>query len=42
MNDGELAAWFAARKTLLETAYLAGEQAWQQSGFGASRTRSAY
>ena len=41
MNDGELAAWFAANKTLLEVVYLAGEQAWQQQGYGANRATSA-
>jgi SAM-dependent methyltransferase len=34
MDEQELAAWFAANKTLLETAYLAAQQPWQQSGFG--------
>lgn len=32
MNDEELARWFEANKTLLETAYLAAEDPWQQSG----------
>ena len=30
MNQEELAQWFDANKTLLETAYLAGQQPWQQ------------
>jgi SAM-dependent methyltransferase len=34
MNDDELARWFEANAALLEGAYLAGEQPWQQSGFG--------
>jgi hypothetical protein len=38
MDEQELAAWFAANQTLLETAYLAGEQPWQQSGFGPLRS----
>lgn len=32
MNDEELARWFEANKTLLERAYLAAEEPWQQSG----------
>ncbi len=32
MNDEELARWFEANKTRLETAYLAAEDPWQQSG----------
>ncbi len=40
MNDNELAEWFAANKTLLETAYLAGEQPWQQSGVGLRTPRT--
>jgi SAM-dependent methyltransferase len=40
MDDEELAAWFAATKTLLETAYLAGEQPWRQSGFGLHTPRT--
>ena len=34
MNDEELSAWFAANKTILETAYIAGTNPWQQSGVG--------
>ncbi|MEO7000532.1 MAG: class I SAM-dependent methyltransferase [Ktedonobacterales bacterium] len=33
-KDGEYGQWFAANKTLLETAYLAADQPWQQSGVG--------
>jgi SAM-dependent methyltransferase len=40
MTDAELERWFAANKTLLETAYLAGEQPWQQSGFGLHSQRT--
>jgi SAM-dependent methyltransferase len=32
MNAEELARWFEANKTLLETAYLAAKDPWQQSG----------
>ena len=34
MNDDELATYFEANTTLLETAYIAGHPSWQQSGFG--------
>ncbi|HLY30759.1 MAG TPA: class I SAM-dependent methyltransferase [Ktedonobacterales bacterium] len=34
MSQDDLAQWFAANRKLLESAYLAGEQPWQQSGFG--------
>ncbi|GCE04851.1 class I SAM-dependent methyltransferase [Dictyobacter aurantiacus] len=34
MDDKELEGWFAANKALLETAYIAGKQPWQQSGVG--------
>jgi SAM-dependent methyltransferase len=34
MHDEALRQWFAARKHLLETAYLAGTRLWQQSGVG--------
>jgi SAM-dependent methyltransferase len=40
MEPDELTAWFAANKLLLETAYLAGEQPWQQSGFGLHTPRT--
>jgi SAM-dependent methyltransferase len=40
MTDDELERWFAANKTLLETAYLAGAQPWQQSGFGLHHQRT--
>lgn len=41
MSDDELWRWFAANRDLLETAYLAGEQPWQQSGVGL-RSRRDY
>ncbi|HVB20705.1 MAG TPA: class I SAM-dependent methyltransferase [Ktedonobacteraceae bacterium] len=41
MNQEELAQWFDANKTLLETAYLAGQQPWQQSGVGLHTQRTA-
>ena len=41
MNDEELNSWFDANKTLLETAYLAGTDPWQQSGVGLRTPRSA-
>lgn len=34
MEDQALSRWFEERKTVLETAYLAGTQPWQQSGVG--------
>ncbi len=40
MNDEELARWFEANKTLLETAYLAAEDPWQQSGSGMGEKRT--
>jgi hypothetical protein len=40
MTDDELGRWFAANRELLETAYLAGEQPWQQSGFGLHSERT--
>jgi SAM-dependent methyltransferase len=40
MIDPELSAWFTAKKTLLETAYLQGAQPWQQSGFGLHTERT--
>ncbi len=41
MNDEELSAWFNTHKNMLETAYLAGTDPWQQSGFGLRTPRSA-
>lgn len=41
MDSGSLARWFDAEKTLLETAYIAAEQPWQQSGFGLHTPRDA-
>ncbi len=41
MDDLALAHWFADNKTLLETAYLDGEQPWQQSGVGLHTPRTA-
>ncbi|HCG00237.1 MAG TPA: class I SAM-dependent methyltransferase [Chloroflexi bacterium] len=40
MQKPELAEWFAANKSVLETAYLADEQPWQQSGFGLHSPRT--
>jgi SAM-dependent methyltransferase len=40
MEPHERDAWFAATKTLLETAYLAGVDPWQQSGFGLRNPRT--
>ena len=37
----ELAEWFDANKTLLETAYLNGRHPWQQSGVGLHSQRTA-
>lgn len=34
MSSDELKEWFGANKHLLENAYIAGEQPWQQSRFG--------
>ena len=41
MNQEELAQWFDANKTLLETAYLTGQHPWQQSGVGLHSHRTA-
>lgn len=41
MNDEEIRRWFEANKNILETAYLAGTQPWQQSGVGLHTPRSA-
>jgi SAM-dependent methyltransferase len=41
MDDGALGEWFAANKTLLETAYLGGTTPWQQSGVGLHTPHSA-
>ncbi len=41
MNQEELAQWFDANKTLLETAYLNGQHPWQQSGVGLHSQRTA-
>jgi SAM-dependent methyltransferase len=38
MTPDELQRWFAANKTLLETAYLKGKEPWQQSGVGLHHT----
>lgn len=40
MDPQERDAWFAANKALLETAYLAGVEPWQQSGFGLHSPRT--
>lgn len=40
MDEKALAEWFAANKTLLETAYLASEDPWQQSGSSIGRKRT--
>ncbi|MGH2518058.1 MAG: class I SAM-dependent methyltransferase [Ktedonobacterales bacterium] len=41
-QDGDaLRRWFSANQARLETAYLAGEQPWQQSGFGLHGLRPA-
>jgi SAM-dependent methyltransferase len=40
LTEEDLHAWFAANQTLLETAYLAAEQPWQQSGFGLHTPRT--
>lgn len=40
MNDDKLAHWFEANKTLLETAYLAAVDPWQQSGSGIGEKRT--
>lgn len=41
MESEALNQWFAARRTLLETAYLPGTQPWQQSGVGLHTPHSA-
>ncbi|HLX40304.1 MAG TPA: class I SAM-dependent methyltransferase [Ktedonobacteraceae bacterium] len=41
MNQEELAQWFNANKTLLETAYIAAHHPWQQSGVGLHTPRTA-
>lgn len=41
MNGDALNRWFATHKAWMETTYLAAEQPWQQSGFGAHGLRSA-
>ena len=41
MDETTLAQWFNANKTLLETAYTAADQPWQQSGFGLHSPRTA-
>lgn len=41
MTDDELSEWFDANKHVLQTAYLAGTQPWQQSGVGLRTPRSA-
>ena len=40
-NNEELRKWFDANKHVLETAYLAGTQPWQQSGVGLRTLRTA-
>jgi SAM-dependent methyltransferase len=40
LTEEDLSAWFSANRTLLETAYLAAEQPWQQSGFGLHTPRT--
>lgn len=42
MNDEALIQWFAERKTLFETIYLAGTDPWQQSGVGLHTSHSAH
>src|SRR5579859_5468917 len=41
LNGDPLERWFHAQQMLLETAYLAGDQPWQQSGFGLHSLRSS-
>ena len=41
MDGNEFEEWFEANERLLETAYLAGEHPWQQSGFGLHSNRTA-
>lgn len=40
MSKDELNLWFDANKTLLENAYITGQQPWQQSGFGLHTPRT--
>ena len=40
MNDDTLQEWFDSNKTLLENAYIVGQQLWQQSGFGLRTPRT--
>jgi SAM-dependent methyltransferase len=42
MEDQALSRWFEERKTVFETAYLAGTQPWQQSGVGLHTPHSAF
>lgn len=39
-SDDSMERWFDASRTLLEDAYVAGQQPWQQSGFGLHSNRS--
>ena len=41
MNDDEPAWWFEANRTLLESAYVAGQHPWRQSGFGLHSNRTS-
>lgn len=41
MDPEELQHWFSANRALLETAYIAGREPWQQSGVGLRTPRSA-
>jgi SAM-dependent methyltransferase len=41
MDDDETHRWFETTKQVLETAYLAGKQPWQQSGVGLHTPRTA-
>ena len=40
MTDEELSRWFAANKAVLESAFRAGREPWQQSGFGLHTPRT--
>ena len=40
MDKQKLEQWFTANKTLLESAYMGGQQPWQQSGFGVHSART--
>jgi SAM-dependent methyltransferase len=42
MEDQALSRWFEERKTVFETAYLAGTYPWQQSGVGLHTPHSPY